>query len=210
MDRKKWNALWHEIGAKRGGRNVYAVLKALYAGGQPLRAYHNVVHIRHCLEQFREVRHCAKEPAAVETAIWFHDAIYNPRWRDNELHSAMFAERVLSYAGIHPAFIKRVEELIMATRHRETPTDADAMMLCDIDLSPLGASDKAFDKNSHLIRKEYSWLKEDEFFLKQAAFLKKFLERPSVFTTAFFREKYERQAHRNIERFAWRAAMVAI
>jgi len=88
LDRDRWNELC------RGARSEAAAqwydrLLELYS--EPHRHYHNAQHITDCLKEFDSVRDAAQEPLAVELAIWFHDAIYNPRAGDNEERSAELA-----------------------------------------------------------------------------------------------------------------------
>ena len=60
----------------------YERITAMYA--EPHRHYHNRQHIADCLTEFDHVREVAVEPDAVEFAIWFHDALYDPCAGDNE------------------------------------------------------------------------------------------------------------------------------
>jgi len=45
---------------------------------EPHRAYHGQAHIDAMLERFRAARETFHAPEAVELAIWFHDAVYDP------------------------------------------------------------------------------------------------------------------------------------
>jgi predicted metal-dependent HD superfamily phosphohydrolase len=55
----------------------YQRLTDAYA--EPQRHYHNQQHIAECLAEFDQARHLAQQPTAVELALWFHDAVYDPR-----------------------------------------------------------------------------------------------------------------------------------
>lgn len=88
----------------------------------------------------------------------------------------------------------------MATKHTTIPIDPDIQFLVDIDLSSFGQSESKFDKNGQQIRKEYDWVPEDAFVAGRSAILKSFLDRPNIYATQFFRNKYETQARRNIAR----------
>src|SRR5262245_82205 len=77
---------------------MFAAVVRQYA--QPPRAYHNLGHIAHCLEEFDRARRLARNPLAVEGAIWFHDAIYDSRAADNESRSAEWATALLHAAAV--------------------------------------------------------------------------------------------------------------
>ena len=48
------------------------------------RHYHDISHIAASLVELDGVQHLARDPAAIELAIWFHDCIYDGRRLDNE------------------------------------------------------------------------------------------------------------------------------
>src|SRR5579871_3964915 len=74
---ERWDALWLAAGAKGDPSPWYERLAAAY--GEQHRHYHNRQHIAECLREFDEIRdHCQNAPA-LEFAIWFHDAIYEPK-----------------------------------------------------------------------------------------------------------------------------------
>ena len=73
---------------------IFAHLASRYS--EPHRFYHNALHIEECLAEFSAFRSKAGNPIALEFSIWFHDAIYEPRERDNEEQSAALAARVFA------------------------------------------------------------------------------------------------------------------
>ncbi len=97
-DRKRWNDLWQALGAEPQNPILFDQLRSRYA--EPHRVYHTLDHIQDCLKQFDAARSLAERKAEVEVAIWFHDAIYDPRKSDNEERSARWAERALSGVGV--------------------------------------------------------------------------------------------------------------
>jgi predicted metal-dependent HD superfamily phosphohydrolase len=177
---------------------AYAKLIERY--GEPHRAYHNLRHIRQCLAEFAPARRMAGEQDAVEMAIWYHDAIYDSHAKDNEERSAALAEVAGKAAGMPSGFLSRVSVLILATRHVATPEDADAALLVDIDLSILGQPPSRFDEYEKEIRQEYDWVEAKAFAAGRSTILKSFLERPSIYSTDFFRAKYEAKARENLAR----------
>src|SRR5687768_15734300 len=88
-------------------------LLAHYRG--PTRHYHNDLHLLHCMLELADYRH--GEHLAIEAALWFHDAIYDPTRHDNEERSADLAVARLSALALPPDFIAHVKRLVLATKH---------------------------------------------------------------------------------------------
>lgn len=109
-------------------------------------------------------------------------------------------------AGLAPAVAGRVHALILATRHAALPATPDEGLLVDIDLAILGAAPGRFDEYERQVREEYAAVPEALFRSRRQAILEGFLHRPSLFSTAFFRERLEVQARKNLERSIARLA----
>ena len=163
------------------------------------RFYHNVTHIHDCLSVFDETSFLATHPEEVELAIWFHDAVYDTRRNDNEQKSAEWAEVVLQKASLSWQTAERVASSILATRHQEEVTDADAQLLVDVDLSILGRDQAIFWQYEENIRKEYAWVPEDLFRRERVKILKGFLDRPHLYYHKEYRERFEARARANLE-----------
>ena len=189
--------LWGALGGSGSGRDVFERLRSAY--DEPQRAYHTASHIGACLRLLDEapVRALAVFPAEVEAALWFHDAIYEPRGADNEERSAALADESLRTAGVAPEARERIVGHILATKSH-VATSADALLTVDIDLSILGTSPATFERFNRDIRREYAWVEADAYRVGRAAVLGRFLERPSIFGTALFRERFEAQARENL------------
>jgi pantetheine-phosphate adenylyltransferase len=78
----RFEKLWQDLGARGDPAQAFAELEARYA--EPSRAYHTLQHVRDCLAALYSARALAADPAAVEAALWFHDAVYDARSRDSE------------------------------------------------------------------------------------------------------------------------------
>jgi predicted metal-dependent HD superfamily phosphohydrolase len=195
---ERWLALWNRIGASGDGRTVLADLAARHS--EPHRAYHTLDHISHCLAELDRGRETAKNPDAIELALWFHDAIYDTHARDNELRSAELLRATAKSQGVNGETADLAAEFILATTHARIPEDPDAQLLVDIDLSILGESAERFDEYERQIRHEYAWVPEDVFRHTRAAILKSFLDRDHIYSTAPFRGSHEQQARRNLAR----------
>lgn len=197
-NKQRWLALWQRIGAHGDPHAVYNDLVTRYSESH--RAYHTLAHIQHCLDEFEQVRHLIANPDAVEIALWYHDAIYDTKAKDNEEKSAALVRAIIQNASLPDAFGQFVADCIMATKHTTTPTNPDIQFLVDIDLSSLGKPENEFNEDARRIRKEYEWVPEEMFTTGRSVILQSFLDRPNIYATQFFRNKYETQARRNLTR----------
>lgn len=192
---KSWTRAWSDLGLPPDA-TLFEALLAAYA--EPQRHYHCLQHLEECLALFEQVRDLAEYPEEVEIALWFHDAVYDVRGTTNERQSADWAVRALLSCEASQPTQNRVEQLIMATRHDAAPVDGDERLLVDIDLSILGAAPERFAEYDRQIRAEYSWVPEPVYSMKRKAVLSSFLARPSIYSTAYFRERCEAQARINL------------
>jgi predicted metal-dependent HD superfamily phosphohydrolase len=169
------------------------------------RHYHGLAHIEAMLALASEYRHLLNDPEAVEAAIWFHDAIYDSRAKDNEAKSAELAEERLA-GRIAPHRLARIAVMINATATHQLPSfrdeDAlrDAAFLLDMDLAILGAEPAVFDAYEKEVRLEYGWVEEPMWRAGRSAVLQNFLARPHIFHTSEFRNRFETRARENLDR----------
>lgn len=175
--------------------------------GEPHRAYHTLAHIQDCLEQFECVRHQCEYPLAVEMAIWFHDFVYDVQRKDNEAESQRAALRFLNrvYAKQRPSqdfenVIALTMQHIFFTGHTKTAEKNDTRIMVDIDLSILGRDLETYDRYTKQIREEYKSVLKPLYVLARRKVMGTFLARPHIYETPYFREHYELQARKNIER----------
>lgn len=75
MNQSRWNRLMAAFGLPGAGETFDLLVDAY---SQKHRHYHTGAHIDHCLREFDVAAGLAIEPAEVELALWFHDAIYDP------------------------------------------------------------------------------------------------------------------------------------
>ncbi|WP_427911567.1 HD domain-containing protein [Ramlibacter sp. MMS24-I3-19] len=95
-----WRATWRELGADMVNGGLMNQLVAAYS--ERHRHYHTLQHLRECLAHADAVRTLAKRPAEIELALWFHDAVYDPRSTDNEQRSARWTTRAWSPRAATP------------------------------------------------------------------------------------------------------------
>lgn len=195
-DFARWQGAWQALGVMPPAGSLFTELVARYA--EPQRVYHNLVHLRDCLARLDAVRALAQQPAELELALWFHDAIYDTHRVDNEAASAQWAQTALLTADVQPASAQRVADLILLTKHNTPPPDNDAALLLDIDLAILGADRPRFDAYETQIRQEYAWVAWPDFCAGRAKVLQRFLARPAIYYTDDFRALFESQARANL------------
>jgi predicted metal-dependent HD superfamily phosphohydrolase len=174
--------------------------KLVAAYSAPERHYHNLEHLG---EMFRVVGRLAgsvDDANAIVLAVWFHDAVYDPRAKDNEQRSGELAVDVLGTLGVPASVIERVARMIAATAHAtDPPADRDTQALLDADLAILGASEERYARYAADIRKEYEWVPEADYRAGRAAVLEQFLARPRIYHTQIMFEEGEARARANLK-----------
>ena len=196
----QWKTTWLELGVPITTRLLQDFEEITSRYSEPHRRYHTLRHLDECFAKLAELRSLTEHAAEIEVALWFHDAIYNTRSSENEARSAELAASTVLAAGGSPESAARISELILATRHAIVPNGNDAQVLVDVDLSILGANSDRFDEYEHQVREEYSWVPDFLFRPERKKILTEFLNRPSIFNTQLFVDRYEQQARANIER----------
>jgi predicted metal-dependent HD superfamily phosphohydrolase len=162
------------------------------------RRYHDKRHLAFCLAQLDLALDQAAEPDQVQMALWFHDIINEPGRLDNEARSAdLFEEQA---RGVMPEdFISAVKDLILVTTHNDPPEDFDQRLLCDVDLASFGCHWDRYLYDTDGIKAEFLGSAQ-EYSQKKQKFLEAMLNRPRIFLTDFFSDRYESQARQNIRR----------
>ena len=187
---------WRAVGA-RGESD--ACLDALRrAWREPQRHYHSLQHLSECLDLLRAHRALAERADELVLALWFHDAIYDPRAKDNEARSADWAAQALGEAGAEPAAIARIHALILDTAHAAEPAPGDPSLLVDIDLAILGAAPERFAEYERQVRAEYAWVPGFLYRYKRRQLLREFARRVPLYRTPALRERLEAQARINL------------
>ncbi|MFC4311265.1 N-methyl-D-aspartate receptor NMDAR2C subunit [Steroidobacter flavus] len=195
MNRDRWHRLMAAFALPESNETFEQLVDAY---SQKHRRYHTGVHIEHCLREFDSASELAQEPAEVELALWFHDAVYDPLSSSNEAKSADLACALLNRHGVSSERVSRVHAHIMATRHEAPAALDDSKLLVDVDLSILGVDEAAYATFEKQVREEYRWVPGPLFRSKRAEILESFLARPTLYSTSPFRTKYEAPARRNL------------
>jgi predicted metal-dependent HD superfamily phosphohydrolase len=163
---------------------------------EPGRHYHDGRHVLACLKALDQYPGKIGNTNAIELALWYHDAIYDPRASDNEVQSAKFFR---SEFQAFASGVEKVENLILATRHGcVEPECADSALMIDIDLAILGADPARYQIYAEDIRKEYSHVADQPYREGRLAILKGFLRQKKIYHTRHFRKLLEDQARTNL------------
>jgi predicted metal-dependent HD superfamily phosphohydrolase len=167
------------------------------------RRYHTGAHVAWVIRHVDEL-------ASVETidhldevmaAAFYHDAVYEPTYPANERASARLARRDLTSIGWDADAAERVASMIEATEHGATDAvgvTGDTAVLLDADLAILGADPAGYSAYVTGVRAEYRHVTDDEWRTGRAAVLEKFLERPTIYSTATARDRWETRARANL------------
>ncbi|MFX1520389.1 MAG: pantetheine-phosphate adenylyltransferase [Promethearchaeota archaeon] len=193
----RFRGLWERIGADGTPDAEYQRLLEAYS--QSHRVYHSLPHIVRGLDEHAEAKHLMEHPDQVLFAWWYHDFVMQRKSRVDEERSAQIAYNVCKNALLPDDFAENVKTLILATKHHDMPTTIDGKYIVDIDLAIFGRSVAEFDNYEESIRVEYQWTNPEEFRSGRIAVLERFLNRPTIYYTDFFRNKYDTQARRNLE-----------
>jgi predicted metal-dependent HD superfamily phosphohydrolase len=195
---RRFGELLRRLGAAADPRPLADAVLAAWA--EPDRRYHDLDHLRDCLAELDRAPADGADRDRVEAALWFHDAIYDPRAGDNEARSAEWARRALSELGVPSTVADDIARLVGLTGHTDPTPDPSGRLLCDIDLAILGREPETFDTYDRRIREEYAWVPESDFRAARAAVLAGLLARDPLYQTEHFRRRYETVARTNLGR----------
>ncbi len=182
------------------------LLKTLQARYQePHRAYHNWTHIEALLTHFQTLKSGFVNEECVLWALYWHDAVYDPRRSDNEVKSAELFQQDAS-GQLALEFVKDVVTIIESTIDHRVPDEANASLRSDIalfldlDLSILGAPKEKFDLYEDQIRQEFAHVPDDAYRVGRRQVLSGFAKRKHVFMTDVGRFHWESPARDNLAR----------
>jgi predicted metal-dependent HD superfamily phosphohydrolase len=167
------------------------------------RHYHNLRHIEWCHDLLYEMNpQQTGWRDTTELALWFHDVYYDPKRKDNEERSADILRAVGAVTGLERTYVDRVADIIVKTHHvaGTHAGDMETQWTLDIDLASLGFEAREFNRNSEEIRQEYAWVPEELYVAGRKAVLQGFLDRPFIYYTPECRDRFEKQARRNLQR----------
>lgn len=163
----------------------------------PRRGYHDLGHIKFCLDALSDYADEHNDFLALHTAIYFHDVVYEPGNPDNEKLSADWADEYMVAVGRSEDHRDKVRDLIMDTTHREPSKTRDGRLMQDIDL--LGFALIPSEESAAGIRHEFQHVPDEIYYPERIKILQWFLDKPQLYHTDVIRETYEETARRKIQ-----------
>lgn len=169
------------------------------------RHYHTTSHIAAmllCLSHHESV----DDRLAVELAIFFHDWIYDPASKTNELDSIAEFERFAGQVLIDGAVRRRVVSMIEATIKHQMPEktsaedSSDMELFLDFDLKVLGLDWNEYELYAKQIRKEYRCYDDAAYCSGRVKVLRQFLGREKIYFSETYYKQNEETARQNILR----------
>lgn len=213
----KWMDLANDLEIdKEASKQKFERIKMAYSENG--RQYHKLSHVLDCLNQLE--LYCADNPEALDKtqknilklAIWFHD--YEDERLDGHRavdESARIAEDFLvGHIKNHKSEKLLLKELILSTKHGDNENfkpqnEKLCNLMKDINFSILGRDNKTYARHVNQLKNEWiAVFSEQDVWkfidarinsLKQ---LKQLLEEGKLYSTEWFRIRYEKQAKINI------------
>lgn len=197
--RGRFHALWSRAVGPAGLEEAWRALDAGY--GEAARHYHDWRHVAALLEGHDAVRPRASFAGpvsdAIDLAIFFHDAIYDPARQDNEARSAALL-RTCAGAAADSELLSLSEAMIRATADHAPQADPAVRLMLDLDLAILGAPRPDYETYVAAVRREYAAVPDPVWRVGRALVLERFLARPHLFQTDSFRDRFETGARANL------------
>lgn len=191
----KWDNLCQRLEISNSG---FDEIVSRYS--EPHRFYHTLNHIDQCLGEMTPVKSSLYIPEAVELAVWFHDIVYTISNNDNEEKSAQIAKNFCQKNISTQALTRQVESHILATKHTYPSENLDSQHVADIDMAILGQPADIFKNYEAQIYQEYSsFYSLPDYQQGRISFLKTLLTHP-IYSTDYFKSKYEQSARINIQK----------
>ena len=171
---------------------------------EPQRHYHTLDHIHIMFQCLDQLRSSVKDETTMKLGIFFHDWIYDPKSKDNEIGSIKCFKDFANELRLSESLSSRVSGYIERTITHTLPTDAqevdsDLSLFLDFDLEVLSRSDADYTRYAEQIQAEYSHLKLVDYYAGRLKVLRSFLSRDRLYFSDVFYERGEQKARRNLE-----------
>lgn len=200
-DRARFEARWREIWpSPSNGAADAARAELIAAYGAAGRHYHDAAHVTALLALSAEYAASLADRDAVDLAIFYHDAIYDPQRGDNEARSADMVRSRLAAQGLATDYVAKIARWIEATKHAGggPSGDSDLDHLLDFDLSILAAEPAVYAAYAAAIRREYSVYPDVLYRPGRAKVLRAFLAMPRIYRVPALAASWEQPARINL------------
>jgi predicted metal-dependent HD superfamily phosphohydrolase len=153
-----------------------------------------------CHERYRPL---TRDQTVIALAIFFHDWIYDPRAKDNELESIKSLQAFAAEINLSKSIVTPVSEYIERTiTHTLPATDvapgSDLCLFLDFDLEVLSRNATDYASYAANIRQEYSSYSDIEYWQGRIKVLRAFLARERLYFSDVFYEECESAARANL------------
>ena len=151
---------------------------------EPQRHYHTLHHLAELfsfLDSPFGAAIAVERRALVEFAIFFHDAIYDPKGKTNEEDSAVLWQRFAAEAKLPQETSEIVSDWILWTKAHAAPegTPEDALLFLDFDMAVLAKPWQSYYRYAAQIRQEYSHVPAETYASARPAYFERQLSDPT-------------------------------
>lgn len=170
---------------------------------EPQRRYHTLQHIEELLGLLDAHAVVLADPEAVRLAIWYHDAVYDPKAPKGEnerLSAALFDSEWHAAGKAEDDRFHAVRAMILATIDHDLARShpPDSAWFLDFDMAILGAADARYRQYAGQVRGEYETVPDELYRQGRSAFLRGALAKPVLYCTDAFRDACDARARRNM------------
>ena len=167
--------------------------------------YHTPVHVLAMLT-FAELNNIKLENWE-KLAIFFHDVIYRPGSKNNEINSIQFMMSLLDGTGVSESIKIQSANAIQATAmHLEQEWDPEFNNLMDLDMAGFSSDKQYYDIQNDCIKKEfcqpdlknYKGSSIENFNKGRLSFLTSLKNKKSIYRTELFLNNFEQKAQENL------------
>jgi predicted metal-dependent HD superfamily phosphohydrolase len=198
--RSSFRQLAHQLGGNEATAQKWTNALITQHSESP-RRYHTIEHVHSMLTCLEQTQSQIKHEMIVKLAIFFHDWIYDPKAKDNELQSIECFKSFSEEIKLSPSITTTVAAYIECTiQHRMSHEheSSDLALFLDFDLEVLSRPGAEYVLYAQQIRQEYSHVNEKDYCAGRIKVLKSFLDRERLyFSDAFYKER-EETARENI------------
>jgi predicted metal-dependent HD superfamily phosphohydrolase len=168
---------------------------------EPHRSYHTLDHLAVTLDVADAWSAYADDIDLVRLALFYHDAIYDPRASDNEARSADLSTADLARCSVPRPARDEVHRLVRLTAgHTVDPSDRNGSLMADADLAVLAWDWPSYRAYATAIRAEYAHVPDDLFRAGRTHVLQGLLALPTLYRIEPLRTQWEAKARANLKR----------